>query len=118
MMSADVFVVADDGKTYRAHFYGSGWTSTENLGGEAVSGPGACAYGNRLDVFVRGPLGNLWQKSFNNNSWSTWTALDGAITFQGDPEAVTWGSGRIDVFAVGSDLAVWHKYFDAGGWHW
>ncbi len=115
MVSADVFATGFDGKVYWNHYYGAGWTPTQSLGGEAVSGPGACAWGSRLDVFVRGPLGNLWQKSYTSGSWSSWTALAGAMTFQGDPEAVNSG-GRIDVFAVGADRAVWHKYFEAGEW--
>jgi repeat uncharacterized protein DUF346 len=32
-----------------------------------------------------------------------------------DPTAVSWGSGRIDVFARGPDNALWHKWFD-GNW--
>jgi hypothetical protein len=34
------------------------------------------------------------------------------------PGAVSWGSGRIDVFVVGADSALWHKWFQNGwsGW--
>ena len=32
-----------------------------------------------------------------------------------DPAAVSWGAGRLDVFARGSDNALWHKWFD-GQW--
>ena len=29
-----------------------------------------------------------------------------------DPTAVSWGSGRIDVFARGPDNALWHRWFE------
>ena len=32
-----------------------------------------------------------------------------------DPSAVSWGSGRIDVFARGADNALWHRWY-AGSW--
>jgi hypothetical protein len=34
----------------------------------------------------------------------------------GRPEAVSWGSNRIDVFAVGVDGALWHKWWDGQRW--
>src|SRR5207253_2521150 len=33
-----------------------------------------------------------------------------------DPSAVSWGSGRIDLFAVASDGNVWHRPFSGGAW--
>ena len=32
------------------------------------------------------------------------------------PSAVSWGPGRVDVFAMGSDYALWHRAYD-GSWH-
>ena len=43
-----------------------------------------------------------------------WESLGGIIT--SDPAAVSWSSGRLDVFARGTDRALWHKWFD-GSWH-
>ena len=115
MTDADLFITDATGKLHRSHYNGSSWTS-EDLGGDYASGPGACSWGaNRLDVFVRGPLDNLMQKSYNG-SWSAWTALQGTVEFQGDPDAVCWGPNRIDLFAVGKDLTVWHKYWDETQW--
>jgi len=39
--------------------------------------------------------------------------LQGATS---DPAAVSWGSGRIDLFVRGADNAVWHKYFANSQW--
>jgi hypothetical protein len=39
--------------------------------------------------------------------------LQGATS---DPAAVSWGSGRIDLFVRGADNAIWHKYFANSQW--
>lgn len=39
------------------------------------------------------------------------------IKVVGAPSSVSWGSGRIDVFARGTDDSLWHKWFDESGWH-
>ncbi len=116
MTDSELFFTGSDSKLYYAHYNGATWSTLQVLGGDCASGPGASSWGaNRLDVFVRGPLNDLWQKSYSG-SWSAWTALEGSIQFQGDPDAVCWGPNRIDLFAVGSDLAVWHKYWDDNQW--
>lgn len=43
-----------------------------------------------------------------------WESLGGIIT--SDPAAVSWGPQRLDVFARGTDDALWHRWFDHG-WH-
>ena len=30
--------------------------------------------------------------------------------------AVSWRKNRLDLFAVGTDTAVWHKWWDGGSW--
>ena len=48
---------------------------------------------------------------------ATWTAaesLGGALTSQ--PAVASWAAGRYDVFARGTDNAVWHKWFSGGNW--
>jgi hypothetical protein len=34
-----------------------------------------------------------------------------------DLSAVSWGTGRIDLFASSSDNALWHRWTDGAGWH-
>jgi len=40
--------------------------------------------------------------------WSDWMDLGGQLT--SEPAAVSWGPNRIDVFARGTDNALWHIY--------
>lgn len=42
-------------------------------------------------------------------------ALASADGLTSDPTAVSWGSGRIDVFARGPDNALWHRWY-SGSW--
>ena len=47
-------------------------------------------------------------------SWGGWESLGGVLT--SPPKVVTWGRDRLDVFAVGTDSALWHRSRDAAEW--
>ena len=42
--------------------------------------------------------------------WHDWESLGGTITSV--PGAVSWDNDRIDVFAIGKDSTLYHKWFD------
>jgi hypothetical protein len=96
----------------------------EWLGGSLSSSPDAASFAQgRLNIFVRGGDGALWQKRWDANGWSGWDSLGGFIT--ADPAAVSWTEGasqavdlvpRIDVFVRGGDGALWHRSLDTVGW--
>ena len=46
--------------------------------------------------------------------WGGWESLGGTLLSPA-PE-VCWGSDRIDAFAVGTDNALWHQWFDGSAW--
>jgi hypothetical protein len=105
----DVFARGGDGALYhQGHDAGAWWGGWIRLGGQWSSAPAVASRGyGKLDVFVRGMDNALYRKSFDiNNSydiwtgWSDWQRLGGELT-QGDPAAVSWGNGRIDVFTRG-----------------
>jgi hypothetical protein len=50
---------------------------------------------------------------YTQGGWSPWSSLGGSFT--SGPAVTTWGPGRLDVFARGTDNALWHIYF-AGMW--
>ena len=33
-----------------------------------------------------------------------------------EPEAVSWGNNRLDLFVVGTDAALYHKWWDGNAW--
>jgi hypothetical protein len=45
---------------------------------------------------------------------SGWESLQG--TLASAPEAASWGGGRLDVFARGTDGGLWHEWRDGGLW--
>lgn len=47
-------------------------------------------------------------------AWSPWQSLGGIVL--STPEAVSWGPNRIDLFGVGTDHALWHRWTNGGSW--
>ena len=45
---------------------------------------------------------------------SGWESLQGALASA--PEAASWGNGRLDVFARGTDGGLWHDWRESGQW--
>ncbi|CAH2603790.1 conserved protein of unknown function [Rhodovastum atsumiense] len=46
--------------------------------------------------------------------WSDWESLSGQLT--SDPDVSSWTSDHLDVFARGTDNALWHKAWDGSHW--
>ncbi len=44
------------------------------------------------------------------------TAQAAPVTVTGDPAPVSWGSNHADVFVVGSDGQLWHRWWTGSGW--
>jgi hypothetical protein len=103
---------------------GGGWSSWDDLGGELGAHVVAAAQNEdgRLEVFAISPGGTLqhiWQTS-PDDGWSEWEDLSappGAALTAGlavDRNA----DGRLEVFAVATDGALWHVWQEApnSGW--
>ena len=56
----------------------------------------------------------MYQKVWNGSSWSNWIYLGGSLT--SSPAATSPGSSSIDVFARGTDGAVWYKDWNGAAW--
>ncbi len=65
-----------------------------------------------LDVFARGPKGDLLRKSWNGSAWSAFKSVgrpapaakpEDALAFTGVSLAAVWGRFELDVFACASD---------------
>jgi len=49
--------------------------------------------------------------------WSGWASLGGQLI--GGPDVASWAPGRLDVFARGTDNALWHRWWNGLYWsHW
>jgi hypothetical protein len=96
-------------------------TTWERVGGSFISSPEAIAWNdghnaNRIDVFaVNGADRALHQRTAQGQGWAgDWTDLGGVFTSAAS--AVSWGPGRLDVFARGSDFTLRHRAFANGQW--
>jgi hypothetical protein len=104
-----------------------GWLAAKSLGRPSnvylQDDPDIASWGEgRLDIVARGDDGDVWVKSHRvNQTWGTWGSI-GAPSWRTDagvyltyakygPTAVSWGPNRIDVFVVGPDDGLWHRYY-------
>ena len=87
--------------------------------------PAAASWGTgHLDVFALASMpGGAWTvflKTYDGGSWRDWTDLGGYLgettKIASAPAAVSWGANRIDVFVVGSNKHLYHKWFDGSTW--
>jgi hypothetical protein len=86
------------------------------------SDPAVTSWGpGRLEVFVNaidsntGAIGLLHTWADNYTWADKWEVL-GTGYLQGTPAAISWGSGRDDVFVWDADNELVHKWFDNGSW--
>ncbi|HTD21109.1 MAG TPA: hypothetical protein VK738_00485 [Terriglobales bacterium] len=101
------------------------WLDWQPLGGSQWGGvfaspPAMVAWAaNRLDMFALGINNQMLWKYWDGNNWQPsangdWQDIGGHNL--GSPPVVTsWGSNRLDLFALGSDNHMYHKIYD-GGW--
>jgi hypothetical protein len=95
---------------------GGVWSGWFSLGGVVALSSSVVVGVNadgRLEVFVTGSDYALWhinQKQVNGSVWSGWTPLGAPIggTLQGPPAVAVNADGRLEVFDVASDGALWH----------
>lgn len=113
----DVFVL-NTGNALQHTYWdgGSSWLpsgSFNDLGGFCTSRPTAVSrVSGVIDVFVRGGNSGLWQLSYSQEEWGEWVAVDPEMSIQSDPEAVSCGSDKIEVFAWASNSSLLYKKWE------
>ncbi len=124
----DVFVVGTDDAVYRKSFDGTAWfpskQSYEDLSGITISDPTVVSSApGRIDLFIVGTDNALYHKY--SNGGETWLPSEtgyenlGGIIVGQPTVATNWSVyQRLDVFIVGTDEALYHKYYNpyAGAW--
>lgn len=136
-----VFLRGVSGDLVMKWWDGAGWSEFASLGMPEVpddlypavtvavpltGSPAACSWGPaRIDVFIRGPRGELLHRWWDGKDWSPFESLGMPLTtgggdrcgipFTGSVTACTWGPGRLDVFARALDANLYHAWWD-GTW--
>jgi hypothetical protein len=125
----DVFVVGSgDHALYHKWWDGGAWGPStagfEYMGGIIVGDPVAVSWDHdRLDVFVVGTDGALYHKAWDGHQWLP-SVIDyerlglpkAGVTIRGNPVAVSWDHDRLDIFVVGTDGSLYHKWWDGAQW--
>jgi hypothetical protein len=112
-----VVIGTDHALWYRLGSSGSprpgGWHS---LGGYLTSDPGVTytSQGAQAYLFARGGDNALWYRVFHfaDNTFGPWTSLGGTLTC--GPDAVTTRGDTVEVFACGTDHAIWSRTLTKG----
>jgi hypothetical protein len=108
----------------------NGWSDWSSLdapsGVELVHLPPTLAPNadGRLELFIIGSDGTLWHlwQTTPNNGWSSWETMgspaQAGFSQTSIPAVGRSADGRFDLFAVGTDGALWHRYQTAvaNGW--
>jgi len=71
---------------------------------------------NSLDLFMRGSDNAVWYKYWTGTTWTALTSLSGNVT--SDPAATSPAAGYMDVFARGTDGALYEKTTTNNGTSW
>jgi hypothetical protein len=118
----DIFAVGTDSALWHLWWDGSSWGSWQSLGGVIESPPKAVSWGpDRLDIFALGTDSALYHLWWDGTQWGGWESLGGILEAplgglvsgdaRGRVEAVSWASNRLDIFGVGGDSAIWHRWW-------
>lgn len=125
---ADVFVRSPNNGPYQRTWNGVDWTAYQRVAGfgpedpyfEVSSDVVPISWGpGRIDLFARAAdtAELVHNYSDGGSVWSGWERMGGTI--QGNPSAVSWGAGHLDVYVRGGTSGparVFHKYFQGGAW--
>jgi hypothetical protein len=127
----NLFVQGADRRLWERYWNGANWTWVDT--GLDVDGePLILARGNvgspdagelRVNLFVRGLDGNLWERYWDGASW-TWVDTGKAVSH--DPVALVRGSSgspdasgiRINLLVRGTDGHLWERYWYGASWTW
>lgn len=118
----DVFGLGIDHAVWHRWWDGSSWGGWESLGGVLESPPEVVSWDEgRLDIFAVGTDSAVWHRWWDGSSWGGWESLGGILEAQlgtvdgGDDrarvDAVAWAANRLDIFGVGTDSALWHRWW-------
>ncbi|HUB07532.1 MAG TPA: GH25 family lysozyme [Myxococcales bacterium] len=117
-----VFAKSPSGTVVHSDTAGTGdaWSAPTQLDTGAACGSAASFWGGSwlypelFSPLTAGGTGHLWWTSANG--WTTYQSYGG--TGLSHLSTLVWPNGQTEVFALGSDGAAWHQYWDVGTSAW
>jgi hypothetical protein len=125
---SDTFVLGTDLNLYHSQDTTGTWSSWGHIGTSFLgSAPATVSHDPKyIDVYETSAAGDIWHIASQDGGathtiWQNW-GHPSTFTFSGRPAVTSWGSNRMDIYAVaqtGSSKALWHRSWDDGndsGW--
>ena len=120
-------MVGTNGALYHKWWDGSQWGPSANdfeyMGGILWAIPrwrrGTTTGSMSSSLGPTAPLHKAWNGSEWQPSLTGYNALgtpENGVTLTRNPVVDSWGHGRLDIFAVGTDGALYHKWWDTSFW--
>lgn len=98
----------------------SDWFKPVGDDGVLASGPAVSSRGpGRLDLFVRGTDGQVYERFYDgtwNNAWLPQGAPPDGVSVVGEPASASGDTMRVDLFVRGTDNELWTKWYDGTRW--
>lgn len=121
----EIFAVGTDGRMYTTIWDGTRWSAWSNMGKESFSSGPAAAFepgNNLIHLYALGQADNALWMNIKAGKWLGWSQVK-PQQIGSKPAAVSWGQGRIDVFALGTNnKIVWLSTTNSGvqwtDWLW
>lgn len=110
------FTAGTGGNTNRHVISNASFTPRVTRPSSALVGPSvASRHDGTIAMAMLNHNAGISYRTGSNGSYGLWTSLGGVAT--SDPDLVSWGPGRVDVFVRGADAALWHRGWTTGsGW--
>ncbi len=126
-----LFVRGADGRLWERHWNGTAWNWID-AGQEVADDPVVIALGSlgssdstriRMNLFVKGKDGKLWERAWNGTIWRWIDHGRGivgrpAVLVHGNTASVSSSGVRIYLFVRGSDGKLWQRYWNGSSWSW
>ena len=115
-----IFALGKDGNLYELSWLTGYWNSWQAhlAPSSPIIGVSAVSWiADQYQIFVTTQSGNIYAKTFDNG-YSDWVnfGAPSSATLTGPITAVSWSGSRYGVYALGSDGAVWQKWWAPTGW--
>lgn len=114
--SLDVFARGINNELWHLRHVGESWGEWESLGGVLTADPVAVVRDDVvIDVLIRGSDEALWWLEYDGTD-KDFKRLQGELA--STPKVISWGPGRLDVFAQFTDNTIWHRPYVDGWLSW
>ena len=114
----DVMCRGSNGELYGNYFNGSSWRGWANVGTNVLgSAPAVCCNNtNQLDLVAKGTDNAVYISNYNGSAWTSWVSLGGNSTY--GPGICSAGGNIFDVFIVGTNYAMYWRWYSGGYSAW